>query len=147
MNNIIHILIGLPGSGKSTHINKYYKGWIKYDDYYMCDKKLFEDSIFFDDLIKSIKNNMNIVISDVVFCVLDKLKYFEKKLSQYITQNFIVEKIYFDNNITLCKQNVLYRNRESKNRELNIIDRFSKKYNIPDNSKIIKIYNGFEFTK
>ena len=137
----IYLIVGLPGSGKSTYMFQNFQNHIIFDDWYKYDKKVFEESIFFNQLITAIKTHQkNIAISDIKFCNTTHFNTFQKRLKKYINQIYTIEKIYFENKLDLCKQNILTRNRESKYKELILCDKYSKNYNIPINSNIIPVY-------
>lgn len=140
MNQEIIIIIGLPGSGKSTYLIERYSNEIVFDDYHKYDKKSFEESIYYSDFLKALRKNKKIILSDISYCKCEKLNYVENKIKK-LNENIKINKIYFENNPELCKKNVLYRNRKSSNLEIELIDKLSQNYQIPKEAIPIKIKN------
>ena len=103
----IHIVIGLPGSGKSVLlINKENKGEVIIDDWGVWNK----DNQW-DKLKTTYKENNHIYISSIDFCKSDFLKEFKAKiLEQFPNTNFAYT--YFENSPHKCVQNVLNRSKE-----------------------------------
>lgn len=138
MNQEITIIIGLPGSGKSTYLTQKYMDEIVFDDYHKYNKKSFEKSIYYSDFLKALKKEKDIILSDISYCRSGKLKEVENKIRE-LKNNIKLTRVYFENNPELCKKNVLYRNRKSSGLEIELIDKLSQCYLIPKNAAPIKI--------
>ncbi len=138
MKQEIIIVIGLPGSGKSTYLTQKYINEIVFDDYHKYGKKSFEDSIYYSDFLKALQNEKNIVLSDISYCRSEKLNEIGNKIKK-LKENINITKVYFENNSKFCKKNVLYRNRKSARLEIKLIDRLSQGYVIPKKVIPVKI--------
>src|ERR1035437_6243424 len=142
MQNIT-IIIGLPGSGKTTYLenNKnVFKNTVSFDDYHKSGLKghshLFEDSIHYDDFKKALQEGKDVYITDIGYCQDDRLVVIEeeiKKMANELSVDIEIKRIYFENNPEACKKNIHHRNRESRiEREIEYIDKYSSQYCIPN---------------
>jgi len=171
MKKVIFI-IGLPGSGKTTLINHYlqhpFKEYVVYDDWMKWvknsseDKEDFTADVNYNKMIKHIQEGKNVIISTIHFCKID----FLLKSEYYLKLEFPeihIEKIYFENNIENCINNVKYRDKVRGGhwkpnekgemwyygtiyygkplfeKEIERIEKISEIYYIPKNSDILKI--------
>jgi hypothetical protein len=113
------LLIGLPGSGKST----YGKSLIK-ENVYFFDEDLFK--------INNIPENAEIVIfAHPLFCIKEKLNQFKEKISCEI------EEIYFENDPDQCLTNTENRDGKPCYSSINYL---TNQYAIPNNANIKKVY-------
>ena len=71
----VTFLVGLPGSGKTTVIRDFTKrGVTCFDDYKSRannDSRRFDDSRYFAELVASLANGRDCLISDIDFCRAD----------------------------------------------------------------------------
>ena len=140
----ITIIIGLPGSGKTTYIknnSEKFRNAVICDDY---DKSTdarkhshdFKSSIYYQDLKNALLNNKDVVLTDISWCrkeMREALKDNLEKMLKEFKINAQINFIYFENNPEACKKNILKRNREDRTeREIELIDRLSSLYVIPD---------------
>jgi predicted kinase len=86
----INIIIGLPGSGKTTYIKNTFEG---FDDVVICDdyhkssynrSHEFTDSIYYQDLEQALKNGKNVVISDIAWCRLERKVLLEENIQKIL---------------------------------------------------------------
>ncbi|MES2930753.1 MAG: hypothetical protein V4665_03135 [Patescibacteria group bacterium] len=145
----ITIIIGLPGSGKSTYIssNEEFRNSVICDDYHKSSYKKsreFIDSIYFEDLKKGLLGGKNIVISDIAFCKSDRLNKITENIMNLIAELEIkahIEYRYFENDPYACIDNILRRNRvERVEREIEFINMMSSQYHIPEDAIMIPVY-------
>lgn len=147
----ITIIIGLPGSGKTTYIKNNLSdlsNTMICDDYHKStpsNSHNFIDSLYYSDLKKALSTNKNIVLSDIAWCKKDRRDLLLSEINRIIDELRIdpqIEFIYFENNPTACKNNVIKRGRNDRvERELGYIDKWSKEYTIPNDCQIISIVN------
>lgn len=107
------IIIGLPGSGKTTLASSKYK-----------DYKLFDDFIFNfynGEVISAIQSGDNVCLTDPRLCLPDIFNRYIETLQQYINKQNI-KLIVFKNNPEQCKLNKPCRTPT--------INKYTKFYNI-----------------
>lgn len=136
----VTLLVGLPGSGKTTVGN-----------FFIEKHNTIGKGIFIDDIgvltqdAKSYLLNIDkeidyIIISDVYFCK-EKVLQAAKNLIIEIFPNVEVEILYFENNPEKCLYNVKERGKNGDNRKVEgLIKLLSKEYNV-STEKVIKIKN------
>ena len=140
--NVI-ILVGLPGSGKSTYAQNYVK---EHSDYV-----IYDDFKIYDAIKEIGKSNM--IISDGV--LIEYPDSFIKNIeTKCLENNCTLQVYYFENNPDKCKINIINRwnnmsieekeNNAHKNpdRLIKQLNWYSSKYNIPDNANILPIFNA-----
>ena len=104
----VTIIIGLPGSGKTTMLfylhkqNEYYS----HQDWSSLGK--FEDYTGYESLAQQIKNNKNIILDGSSFCNHKFLCEAEYHLNLHFP-NVEITRCYFENNPEASKANMLYR--------------------------------------
>lgn len=120
MNKVI-LIIGLPGSGKTTLINHYlshpfeeytvYDDWMKWIKDDVVDKEEFTADVNYEKMVDKIRKGENVIISAVGFCRPD----FLLKSEYYLKMEFPdidIERVYFENNLENCISNIKYRDKE-----------------------------------
>jgi tRNA uridine 5-carbamoylmethylation protein Kti12 len=97
----ISIIVGLPGSGKTT--------------YGILLHKIFGDPFFddisvereaYDSLKKAVSLGQDVIVADPYFCKEERIKSFLNSLERDVTTSFH----YFSNELDVCAQNVSTRN-------------------------------------
>lgn len=130
-NSMIDIIIGLPGSGKTTMINNepIYNKYIKLDDIYsdLAGKLILEEAL---------KKSQNIVITDPRLIFKSNLKQLLDLIGKYVNIYENVKFIVFEWNIEKCKKNILKRGDN--------IHRYTKFFNFNDKyNETIDYLDGF----
>lgn len=127
----ITLIVGLPGSGKTTLGNQLADGLWLDDISVIGGLSLLKDAI---------SNGWErIVVSDVFLCrPIDRLNAV-RWLKEH-AQGYDIEWIYFENAPEKCQANVLRRNDSRKVSEL--IHELTKLYVIPDGVEVKKVYCG-----
>lgn len=137
------ILIGSPGSGKTSYINQLISdGFTSFDDY-LAEAKgnygIMNNSKHKHDLMKAVSNQENCVIADTKFSQLTS----QNDLKQFIMENKLddiatIEWEAFENDEFACMANVINRNKGDIRKtieQIKLIINLSKGYMIPKNTK------------
>jgi hypothetical protein len=125
---MIHVFVGLPGSGKSHHARRIVQS---HDTV-----RLFDDIFKIKDIIKSARENDVTIICDPHLCDPDAREQLEKRLTMdSITWHF------FENNIEKCWANIKNRN-DGRIVTMNTLKYFSELYKIPEGEEVIEIYEA-----
>ena len=149
MQKII-VIIGLPGSGKTTYLKDHEKEFgdaLICDDYYKsAPGRIVEcrGSAYYPDLKKALENGRNVVIADIVFCEDEMRKEMQDGIAALLADLDIdasVEYRFFENNPEACIANILQRNRtERVGSELKFIVEHRDSYRIPDGATTLPVY-------
>lgn len=115
MTEII-ILVGMPGSGKTFHIQNYYKDYVAYDD------------IMFFDKSKLNRNDKKVVFATPYFCNKNILEEFVLNIEVFYNSKNI-KVMYFENNYDKCLKNIKKRN--DGRACFGFLNRLSKTYEPP----------------
>ncbi len=126
MEEKLLIIIGLPGSGKSTYAINNLKNYVIYDD--------FITNFYNGWAIDSIKSGENVCLIDPRLCYYKTFKKYMKRILNHIDKNKI-KLILFKNEVNTCIYNI--RNREN-NGLLLFISIYTKLYDINN-------YNEYNF--
>lgn len=132
MTTKIILIVGLPGSGKTT-----YAEMLLDDDTFLVDDPS-RDKHLFDDAVMSGKRT--VIVCDPLLInstVEEATKFLTKKFGEDI----LIEWVYFENDQEASWANHLKRN-ETDPRDINkkFHKAMSKKYVIPEGAKVIPVY-------
>ena len=140
------IIVGLPGSGKSTYMELLRTDnpdFSFFDDYQGSaygedsDPRL---SKHFGSLASDLKRGKTAVVSDIRYCEPGELNLFLSVVLN-AAPNVTLAFRYFENAPEVCRENVTKRDREVRvEKELELIDRLSKSYAIPT-VEILSVHN------
>lgn len=122
--NLITLIIGLPGSGKTHYGEKLAK-----------ERSAFfiDDISDYDDLCSALLYFNHVIISDPNLCDPNV----EKAAVNSLKENEI-EKIYFENNPEACKANIDRRSQVGDERRVkDFIDMYSEIYNPPEDARSV----------
>lgn len=135
----ITLLVGLPGSGKSTLGNILAK---ESDSYFLDDisNQTSDINLFFADFFQTHQNIQHLIVSDVYFCYEKTLKKAQDILNNHFP-NAIIDVIYFENSYQKCLNNINYRISLGDDRKvLEFLFHTSKIYNIPSHIQPVSIW-------
>ncbi|MCI0330701.1 MAG: ATP-binding protein [candidate division Zixibacteria bacterium] len=140
------IVVGLPGSGKSTFIeNRLSKGEFPgtYFDEFMAnaidDVHEFKQSRHYGILIKQLQGGQNCVIADISFCLKGKRDEAVEAIREKVVAVDIQWK-FFENSPAKCIKNVLRSGSPAMANKIYYINLFSGKYRIPDGIEAEEIW-------
>lgn len=135
--SILIVIVGLPGSGKSTYIKelkKQHPDSLCYDDYQgdaygnNSDPRL---SKHYGPLVSGLKAGKTVIVSDIRYCLPGELGSFLGAILS-AAPNVNLEFKYFANDPEICRKNVIDRAREERDeKELELIDTLGKFYKVP----------------
>lgn len=125
----ISLIVGLPGSGKTTLCNKM-KGLV-IDDISKCTNNI-------PSYLRKIATTDHLIISDVYFC-LEKTRKDALKVIEKLFPNSEIEWIFFENSPDKCSRNV--KRRDDKRKVDGLIKTLTKVYKIPKNAKVVEIHD------
>lgn len=128
----ILIVIGLPGSGKTTHVLNH----LKQDDNFFID-----DFSLNLDKIKEFKESglQKLIIADPQLCFVDETEII-KTLKSLVSEKFLYEIIYFENNVEQCIKNIKNRNDGRLISEFIMRNVYTKHYVIPKYAITLPVY-------
>ena len=135
----ITLLVGLPGSGKSTLGNILAK---ESDSYFLDDisNQTSDINLFFADFFQTHQNIQHLIVSDVYFCYEKTLKKAQDILNNHFP-NAIIDVIYFENSYQKCLNNINYRISLGDDRKvLEFLSNTSKIYTIPIHIQPVSIW-------
>lgn len=128
----IRVLIGLPGSGKSTFIKN------SIEEY----NSVFDDIISQKDITRFVEDCNEygglVVLADCNLCSSISMALFERTVEVHIKRELKIEKIYFENNPVACRHNVRKRN-DGRDVEGSIVN-LSSEYHPPEDAIKVRKY-------
>nr|WBF70306.1 hypothetical protein [Megavirus caiporensis] len=137
MDKQLIIVIGLPGSGKTSWCKNQHK-YIIFDDFI---------STFYDgEIISALVNNKKVCINDPRMCIFDIFTRYIKIMEKYIDRNNICL-ILFGNDPKQCIINTnnrienKYNNMNTRNSEQKILEKKHLEFNIVEYAKKYSIKN------
>ncbi len=145
MSNLV-VWYGLPGSGKSTYLNRYRSGGYQVFDDFMKNSirhcRAFPFSRHFVDIVTALRRSDPCVIADIRLCE-DAFRRDVADILAELVSSLSIEWHCFDcrtpEAISICRDNVLFRaettTRHSEH-ALRSIEEFAPRYSIPDGAAI-----------
>ncbi len=136
MNGRLVIVAGLPGSGKTTYLEKIKsrKNTAVYDDYrghLLGRPNVPQFNEYFVPVLSGLQEGKEVWVCDIMFCI----SRYRNEFLMAIVQSFRdvqVDYVFFENNPAVCKQRVKTRNRSAEvvDRELKLIDEITEQYSV-----------------
>jgi predicted kinase len=115
----VYVVIGFPGSGKSTYLKTQLGQLPSTDDYYagsLDGTFAFHKGRDYEKIKQALSRGEDYAISDIEFCKPERLTEVEKALRELadgLGGKVTIEHIYFADDPAACKNNVLRRYRNS----------------------------------
>ena len=126
----INVIVGLPGSGKTTFGKS------------ICnDTTLFLDDLSMQpDAVAKFDNNIHdsIVITDPMLCGISRSRIIQKCFDWFKMNSAYFQFYYFENNPAACIVNAV--NDPKPGGTTGLIKTLTKSYVIPDNVTVLKVY-------
>lgn len=139
MTSEVLLVVGLPGCGKTTHLDELQReGWIVFDDFKadaVDDSSAFRKSRHFGALLESVRQGGRCAIADIDFCKSEARAEAEYVLSA-ATPLVKILWVFFDNDPESCKGNINRRNRPSQETDLSKLCEYSMSYTIPEGAEV-----------
>jgi len=146
----IVILIGLPGSGKTTYIKNVLNKDKKYkvfDDFYsnahesmIKTRGHIRSSRYYSELMKILSTGGKCIISDIIFCQSKKLNELKDFINKESRLGFDLKTFCFENNFEECKKNVIRRGVNKIHNELKFIEDNENQYSQNNADKVLNVY-------
>jgi len=131
------IVVGLPGSGKSTYIHSLTESNSNlsvYDDYQGESYEKSDDprlSKHFKPLTQDLMQAKRVIVSDIRYCIPRELNAFLAAVLN-VAPNVQIEFTFFENNPEACRRNIIARNRPDRvEKELELLKKLSAGYSVP----------------
>jgi hypothetical protein len=141
------ILLGLPGSGKTTFLNNHFEPDEFFDDFHggsLDGTGAFKQSRYYEALKRRLQEGKDCLISDIEYCRRERLTAAEEGLrGLYLDLGIPIEikHLYFENNPNACRHNVVHRFDKQRTPdyldELKKIDALSAVYDCPAEETLI----------
>ena len=127
------LLAGLPGCGKTTRLCQMCRdGWLVFDDFKadaFDDSSDFRKSRKFSALIVALRDGLRCVLADIDFCRMESRR--SERVLRSEAPGVKLSWYFFANNCVACERNVIRRNRESLQADLEELRKYSTFYFIP----------------
>lgn len=124
MSKVI-LVVGLPASGKTTFALNFCKE---------VSGILVDDPKDFVEVLTALKSSQTVVVTDPLLCIPSTRDKAQKRLESLGVE---IDWVFFENNPVQCQVNASKRDGKPVQNEILY---FSKKYIIPDNATILKVY-------
>ena len=137
------IVVGLPGSGKSTYIQRHKSAFtgIAIEDFHkgaFNNSPKVVDSKHFNELIANLNSNKDCIIADIAYCDEQKRCELEIEINKKLN-NVEFDWIFFENDPEKCNENIQKRNRANYKEELEKVNLYKSIYIIPNDAKKLDI--------
>jgi len=116
-------------------------GWLIFDDSKANARDndpSFRNARSLDALLSALRNGSRCCVADIDFCGTEARREAETVLRQELP-SLEVRWHFFANDPAACEANVRDRNRESLQRELALIAKYSQAYRIPQNAVVLPV--------
>jgi|ERR1035438_8504276 hypothetical protein len=145
----VTILIGLPGSGKTTYLDRELPTHLRdccFDNFHECsldNTGTFIRSRSYEKLKVLLRDGMNCLISDIEYCRTERLLDAEENLralAQELGIGIRIVRRHFENDPNACRHNIVHRYSQDSRRdyiqELKKVDELSRVYECPSEGAV-----------
>jgi len=142
MAELLILMAGLPGSGKTTRLcHMLREHWLLFDDYKReafndCSK--FRDSRKFRALVSALRDGVRCAVADIHFCKTEPREEAEDALREEVPGVSPYWQ-FFENDPVACEENIRHRNRDCLQKELENLQDLSRAYHIPPGAVVFSV--------
>ena len=137
MTELLILIAGLPGSGKTTRLCQMLREhWLVFDDYKreaFNHSSKFRDSRKFRALVTALRDGVRCTVADIDFCKTESREEAEDILREEVP-GLTLRWHYFANDLLACEDNIKSRNRDCMQGELDKAKDLSQSYCIPQDA-------------
>jgi hypothetical protein len=140
----IILIAGLPGSGKSTHMDSMWRdGWTIFDDFKANahnDSSAFQHSRNYQILLSALRGGQKCAVADIDFC-----KTISRDEADVILRTQVPDVklswLFFANDFHACQANIKRRASRSLEENLRKLDEYSVMHRIPTCAWVFPVWN------
>jgi RNase adaptor protein for sRNA GlmZ degradation len=143
MSAEVIVIAGLPGSGKTTHMDALrQEGWLIFDDFKANaynDSSIFTHSRNYESLLGALRAGKRCLIADIDFCKATSRHEAETAIRAQIP-DVNLSYIFFENDLHACQANLVKRASRSLEENLKALHRYHGLYEIPADARVIPVW-------
>jgi RNase adaptor protein for sRNA GlmZ degradation len=139
----IILIAGLPGSGKTTHLDcMRQNGWTIFDDFKANaynDSSDFQHSRNYQTLLDALREGQKCAVADIDFCKTSSRDEAEVVLRTQVP-DVKLSWLFFANDFHACESNIERRVSRSLEENLRKLDKYSALYRIPKGAQELPVW-------
>jgi hypothetical protein len=143
MSAEIILLVGLPGSGKTTYMGaRQEEGWSIFDDFKANSynhSPVFGHSRKYDALLAALRKGQKCLVADIDFCKASSRREAEAALRTQIP-DIVPKWLFFENDFFACQANLTRRASPSIEENLRALHGYGTSYQIPIGAQVVPVW-------